>query len=97
MIESIEVAEFRFKAVGRSEVNDVTSDSRNELHVVVRLHEDLLNLVFPEGIVFDVSAKCEESGLREAFVNLSGGFRFYDAVVNDRALIERAYACGMDY
>ena len=29
--------------------------------------------------------------------NFSGGFRFYDAVVNDRALIERAYACGMDY
>ena len=26
--------------------------------------------------------------------NFSGGFRFYDAVVNDRALIERAYACG---
>ena len=29
--------------------------------------------------------------------NFSGGFRFYDAVVNDRALIEKAYACGMDY
>ena len=29
--------------------------------------------------------------------NFSGGFRFYDVVVNDRALIERAYACGMDY
>lgn len=29
--------------------------------------------------------------------NFSGGFRFYDTVVNDRALIERAYACGMDY
>ena len=29
--------------------------------------------------------------------NFSGGFRFYDAVVNDRALIERAYACGIDY
>ena len=29
--------------------------------------------------------------------NFSGGFRFYDAVVNDRALIERSYACGMDY
>ena len=28
--------------------------------------------------------------------NFSGGFRFYDAVVNDRALIERAYACGME-
>ena len=28
--------------------------------------------------------------------NFSGGFRFYDAVMNDRALIETAYACGMD-
>ena len=28
--------------------------------------------------------------------NFSGGFRYYDAVVNDRALIERAYACGME-
>ena len=29
--------------------------------------------------------------------NFSGGFRYYDAVVNDRVLIEVAYACGMDY
>ena len=29
--------------------------------------------------------------------NFSGGFRFYDAVANDHALIERSYACGMDY
>ena len=28
--------------------------------------------------------------------NFAGGFRFYDAVTNDRALIEKAYACGMD-
>ena len=28
--------------------------------------------------------------------NFAGGFRFYDAVVNDRALIEKAYSCGMD-
>ncbi len=28
--------------------------------------------------------------------NFSGGFRFYDAVMNDRRLIERATACGMD-
>jgi len=28
--------------------------------------------------------------------NFAGGFRFYDAVMNDRALMERAYACGMD-
>ena len=28
--------------------------------------------------------------------NFSGGFRFYDAVTNDRCLIETATACGMD-
>ena len=28
--------------------------------------------------------------------NFAGGFRFYDAVIHDRALIERALPCGMD-
>ena len=28
--------------------------------------------------------------------NFSGGFRFYDTVVNDRCLIAQATACGMD-
>ena len=28
--------------------------------------------------------------------NFAGGFRFYDAVTNDRALIEAAMSCGMD-
>ena len=28
--------------------------------------------------------------------NFAGGFRFYDAVTNDRVLIERATVCGMD-
>ena len=28
--------------------------------------------------------------------NFAGGFRFYDAVMNDRALTDRATACGMD-
>ena len=28
--------------------------------------------------------------------NFAGGFRFYDVVTNDRALIETAFACGMD-
>ena len=28
--------------------------------------------------------------------NFAGGFRFYDAVMNDRALVEEALACGMD-
>jgi len=28
--------------------------------------------------------------------NFAGGFRFFDAVMNDRALIEAAHGCGMD-
>jgi len=28
--------------------------------------------------------------------NFAGGFRFYDAVIHDRALIQQATACGMD-
>ena len=28
--------------------------------------------------------------------NFAGGFRFYDAVRNDRALIEESFTCGMD-
>lgn len=28
--------------------------------------------------------------------NFAGGFRFYDAVMNDQALIEASFACGMD-
>jgi hypothetical protein len=28
--------------------------------------------------------------------NFSGGFRFYDAVTNDRRLVKEAMACGMD-
>ena len=28
--------------------------------------------------------------------NFSGGFRFYDAVMNDRVLVEAAFSCGMD-
>lgn len=28
--------------------------------------------------------------------NFAGGFRFYDAVTNDRMLIEQVFPCGMD-
>lgn len=31
-----------------------------------------------------------------AAYNFSGGYRYYDMVINDRELIEREYACGMD-
>ena len=28
--------------------------------------------------------------------NFAGGFRYYDAVTHDRALIQQAFDCGMD-
>ena len=34
--------------------------------------------------------------LRQPDVNLAGGLRFYDAVMNDRALTCCATVCGMD-
>ena len=36
------------------------------------------------------------AGYGYAAYNFAGGFRFYDAVTNDRRLIESATACGMD-
>ena len=36
------------------------------------------------------------SGYGYETYNFSGGFRFYDAVTNDRRLTQRATACGMD-
>ena len=29
-------------------------------------------------------------------INFAGGYRYYESVVNDRALIEAAFPCGMD-
>ena len=46
-------------------------------------------------IILDVRTHEEFAAGHEAY-NFAGGFRFYDAVMNDRALIETAYACGMD-
>ena len=41
-------------------------------------------------------AHCLLQGYGFEAYNFSGGFRFYDAVMNDRTLIEVAFACGMD-
>lgn len=65
---------------------------------------DHLQELDPEKPVFGVC----QSGLRSYLgarilkeygfqvYSLSGGFRFYEAVVNDRNLMEQAFACGMD-
>ena len=42
-----------------------------------------------------IAVRILEGNGYEAY-NFSGGFRFYDAVMNDRCLIETAAACGMD-
>ncbi len=42
-----------------------------------------------------IACRILEANGHEAY-NFTGGFRFYDTVTNDRALIESAYACGMD-
>lgn len=53
-------------------------------------------LICQSGLRSYIASRILEENGYETY-NFSGGFRFYDAVVNDRALIERAYACGMDY
>lgn len=42
-----------------------------------------------------IACRILEANGHEAY-NFAGGFRFYDAVTNDRALVERAMSCGMD-
>ena len=53
-------------------------------------------LICQSGLRSYIASRILEGNGYETY-NFSGGFRFYDAVVNDRALIERAYACGIDY
>ena len=47
------------------------------------------------GIRSYIATRILEGNGFEAY-NFAGGFRFYDAVRNDQALIEAATACGMD-
>ena len=55
-----------------------------------------VDLICQSGLRSYIASRILEGYGYETY-NFSGGFRYYDAVVNDRALIERAYACGMDY
>ena len=52
-------------------------------------------LICQSGLRSYIASRILEGNGYETY-NFSGGFRFYDAVVNDRALIERSCACGMD-
>lgn len=52
-------------------------------------------IICQSGLRSYIASRILEGNGYEAY-NFAGGFRFYDAVMNDRALIETAYACGMD-
>lgn len=52
-------------------------------------------VICQSGLRSYIASRILEGNGYEAY-NLAGGFRFYDAVMNDRALIETTYACGMD-
>lgn len=52
-------------------------------------------VICQSGLRSYIAARILEGYGFEAY-NFAGGFRFYDAVMNDRALIETAYDCGMD-
>ncbi len=52
-------------------------------------------VICQSGLRSYIAVRILEGNGFEAY-NFSGGFRFYDAVMNDRALIEAATACGMD-
>ncbi|MDO4474748.1 MAG: FAD-dependent oxidoreductase [Eubacteriales bacterium] len=52
-------------------------------------------VICQSGLRSYIGTRILEGNGYEAY-NFSGGFRFYDAVMHDRCLIERATACGMD-
>lgn len=52
-------------------------------------------LICQSGLRSYIASRILEGNGFETY-NFSGGFRFYDSVVNERELITRAYACGMD-
>ncbi|MBR2081337.1 MAG: FAD-dependent oxidoreductase, partial [Oscillospiraceae bacterium] len=52
-------------------------------------------VICQSGLRSYIACRVLEGNGYEAY-NFSGGFRFYETVINDRALIEAAYACGMD-
>jgi len=54
-----------------------------------------MKVVIAGGVRSYIACRILEGNGFEA-CNFSGGFRFYDAVTSDRALIEKALPCGMD-
>ena len=54
-----------------------------------------LSIICQSGLRSYIASRILEGSGYTAY-NFAGGFRFYDAVMNDRRLNETAYPCGMD-
>ncbi len=74
-------------------INIPVDELREKLGVIEK--EKPVYVICQSGLRSYIACRILEGSGYEAY-NFSGGFRFYDAVMHDRALIEAAYACGMD-
>ena len=52
-------------------------------------------VICQSGLRSYIAGRILEGNGYEAY-NFAGGYRFYEAVANDRVLIAQAYECGMD-
>jgi len=73
--------------------NIPVDELRNRLDEVEK--DKPVYVICQSGLRSYIASRILEGNGYEAY-NFAGGFRFYDAVMHDRALIETAYACGMD-
>ena len=74
-------------------VNIPVDDLRHRLNEVEKGKP--VYVICQSGLRSYIASRILEGNGYEAY-NFSGGFRFYDAVMHDRCLTERASACGMD-
>lgn len=74
-------------------VNIPVDELRNRLDELERGKS--VYVICQSGLRSYIASRILEGNGFEAY-NFSGGFRFYDAVMNDRALIEASMNCGMD-
>lgn len=74
-------------------INIPVDELRNHLNEIDK--DKPVYVICQSGLRSYIACRILEGNGYDAY-NFSGGFRFYDTVVNDRALIESSHPCGMD-
>lgn len=74
-------------------INIPVDELRNHLNEIDK--DKPVYVICQSGLRSYIACRILEGNGYNAY-NFSGGFRFYDTVVNDRALIESSHPCGMD-